>query len=344
MTITIARTAGLQPQRLRRQFDPQLSGELRDYIERLRYQGFADGQLVAVLVVDTQTSDDFLAEDERLSRLADRIEAGWAHEIAVGWIDENRLGIVLPSATAAEASDFAEFVAEGNDLIDRSFCVYARDVVEKNVPGLRPIEELYAVATPAWKRTIDITGALFALIVAFPLLLFAIALIKLTSKGPAFFSQWRIGRGGRPFRILKLRTMSNGADNDKHLLREQNEQDGLGFKITKDPRVTPIGRLLRRTSIDELPQLINVLRGDMSIVGPRPLPCSDWKPASGWICRRHDVVPGLTCTWQVSGRSHIKFDEWMRMDIEYINQISLPTDLKLICRTIPAVLSQKGAS
>ena len=344
MTITLARTEGLQPRRLRLHFDSQLSADLRDYIERQRHQSFSDGQLLAVIVVDTQTSEDFLAEEERLRRLADRIEAGWAHEKAVGWIDEGRLCIALPSATAAEAADFADFISESTDLIDRSFQVYARDVRDNSRPGYYPIEELYTKATPTWKRTIDIIGSIFILIVTFPLLLFAALLIKLTSEGPVFFSQWRIGKGGRPFRILKLRTMLHGADNEKHLLREKNEQDGLGFKIKADPRVTPIGKLLRQTSIDELPQLLNVLRGNMSLVGPRPLPCNDWKPASGWICRRHDVVPGLTCTWQVSGRSHIKFDEWMQMDIDYIDQISPSTDLQLICRTVPAVLSQRGAS
>jgi lipopolysaccharide/colanic/teichoic acid biosynthesis glycosyltransferase len=138
--------------------------------------------------------------------------------------------------------------------------------------------------------------------------------------------------------------MWHDAEEQKDGLRQYNEQDGLGFKIMQDPRVTTVGRWLRRMSLDELPQLINVLKGEMSLVGPRPLPCSDWHPDCSSICRRHDVAPGITCTWQVSGRSMIGFDQWMQMDIDYVESISFLTDLGLLLRTLPAILLQKGAA
>ena len=127
-------------------------------------------------------------------------------------------------------------------------------------------------------------------------------------------------------------------------LEEQNESSGLGFKIKEDPRIFPVGKILRKLSIDELPQLWNVLKGEMSLVGPRPLPVSDWKPVVSWHCRRHDVLPGLTGIWQVSGRSEVDFDAWVEMDLEYIRRQSLLLDFSLLLKTIPAVFSRNGAS
>ena len=140
--------------------------------------------------------------------------------------------------------------------------------------------------------------------------------------------------------------MVDGAESVRSDLAEQNESDGCAFKITKDPRVTFVGNLLRKTSLDELPQLINVLRGEMSLVGPRPLPRNDWQPAELWYQGRHDVTPGMTCTWQVVGRgnTNISFEEWVLMDLEYVETVGFWTDLKLLFRTIPAVLTQRGAA
>ena len=138
--------------------------------------------------------------------------------------------------------------------------------------------------------------------------------------------------------------MREDADQLKDDLRIHNESDGLGFKIADDPRMTAIGRILRRSSLDELPQLFNVLKGEMSLVGPRPLPCSDWQPTELWVCRRHDVKPGITCTWQVYGRSRVSFEEWMQMDICYVESQNFFSDLILLLRTVPAVLTQRGAS
>ena len=193
------------------------------------------------------------------------------------------------------------------------------------------------------KRLLDVVGASVALILSAPLMLLAALAIMLETHGAVLYRSTRVGRGGKPFTFYKLRSMVNGADRHRHHLSHLNECDGPVFKISRDPRVTVVGRFLRTTSLDELPQFWNVLRGDMSLVGPRPpLPgeVSHYQP---WQMRRLEVRPGLTCLWQISGRSRIGFEEWMRLDLEYINRRSLRLDLKILLRTIPAVLSREGA-
>jgi lipopolysaccharide/colanic/teichoic acid biosynthesis glycosyltransferase len=167
--------------------------------------------------------------------------------------------------------------------------------------------------------------------------------IKWTSPGPVLFVQQRAGLGGKPFPIFKFRTMRVGADAEKALLRQHSEQDGPAFKLASDPRVTRVGQLLRTTSVDELPQLLNVLLGNMSLVGPRPLPIEEANECELWHRQRLDATPGMTCIWQVTGRSRVTFSEWVRMDIEYIRGMSLLQDVKLILLTIPSVLFCKGA-
>jgi lipopolysaccharide/colanic/teichoic acid biosynthesis glycosyltransferase len=193
------------------------------------------------------------------------------------------------------------------------------------------------------KRVIDVAGSLFALLLSAPVLLIAAILIKLESRGPILYKSIRIGRGGRPFTFYKLRSMVNGADQHLDVLSHLNETDGPVFKIARDPRVTRVGRFMRTTSIDELPQLLNVLRGEMSLVGPRPPIPREVDAYEPWQMRRLDVPPGLTCLWQISGRSRIGFQEWMRLDLEYIKQQSFWLDVKILVRTIPAVLSREGA-
>jgi len=199
-------------------------------------------------------------------------------------------------------------------------------------------------AYEASKRVLDIAIAILALMSAAPLLLFAAAAIKLTSSGPVFFRQQRAGRGRRPFTMYKLRTMYVGADDDKELFRPLNDlAGGPCFKIRRDPRVTGIGRWLRKYSIDELPQLWNVLRGDMSLVGPRPLPLDEVR-GDGWEqVLRHSIRPGLTCLWQVSGRTEIPWEEWLALDLWYIRRRRLALDLAILARTIPAVVTGRGA-
>jgi exopolysaccharide biosynthesis polyprenyl glycosylphosphotransferase len=207
----------------------------------------------------------------------------------------------------------------------------------------------YTGALEGWpvvaKRALDFCVALIALIAVSPVMLLAAALIKLTSPGPIFFLQKRIGQNKRKFTIFKFRTMAVDAEARMQQLQHLNEVSGPVFKIKHDPRITPVGSFLRKTSIDELPQLINVLKGDMSLVGPRPLPLRDYEGFSeDWHRRRFSVRPGITCLWQVNGRSSIPFEKWMELDMQYIDRWSLWLDLKILAQTIPAVLKGFGAA
>jgi len=195
------------------------------------------------------------------------------------------------------------------------------------------------------KRAIDVVGAAIGLVLVSPLLL-AIAIgIKLTSPGPVIYAQVRHGLRRRRFRMLKFRTMVANAERLQQLYESRNEATGPVFKIRNDPRVTRFGAFLRKSSLDELPQLINVLKGDMSLVGPRPLPTRDVSQFSeAWLLRRFSVPQGLTCLWQISGRSDLGFDDWVALDLQYIDQWSLWLDLRILMRTVPAVLTGAGAS
>jgi exopolysaccharide biosynthesis polyprenyl glycosylphosphotransferase len=195
------------------------------------------------------------------------------------------------------------------------------------------------------KQLMDFTGALFLLIALSWLFVILAILIKLTSPGPVFFRQQRSGLNGSPFTLYKFRTMGTNAEQLKHELEAMNEMSGPVFKVTNDPRVTPVGKFLRKYSLDELPQLYNVLRTEMSLVGPRPLPVDEVKRFDNLAHRRRlSVKPGLTCLWQISGRNQITdFKEWVRLDLEYIDNWSLWLDLKILVRTIPAVLIGTGA-
>jgi lipopolysaccharide/colanic/teichoic acid biosynthesis glycosyltransferase len=193
------------------------------------------------------------------------------------------------------------------------------------------------------KRILDVVGSALALVLTSPILLLAAIAIKLESRGPVLYRSTRIGRGGRPFTFLKLRSMVRNADQHRHRLEHLNECDGPVFKINRDPRVTRVGRLLRVMSIDEIPQFLNVIQGHMSLVGPRPPIPEEVAQYEPWQLHRLDVRPGITCLWQVSGRSRIGFQEWMRLDLEYIHSQSLALDVDILIRTIPAVLSREGA-
>ena len=194
------------------------------------------------------------------------------------------------------------------------------------------------------KRFLDILFSLLALIILSPVFLLLAILIKLTSSGPVFFVQIRIGQYGRRFCFFKFRSMYIDAEQRKQDLMVHNESaDGVIFKMRNDPRITPIGRLLRKTSMDELPQFLNVLFGDMSLVGPRPPVPSEVKEYSIEARKRLNVKPGLTCLWQVSGRSDIPFKEQVKLDKEYISSRSLKSDFLILLKTIPAILSGRGA-
>ncbi len=194
------------------------------------------------------------------------------------------------------------------------------------------------------KRMIDVAVSSMLLILLSPVFLVVSILIKKDSRGPVFFRQKRVGYNGRLFTCLKFRTMINEAEMVRDELLHLNEMDGPVFKITDDPRVTRTGKFLRKTSLDELPQLINVLRGEMSLVGPRPPIPSEVQQYELMNHRRLSVKPGMTCTWQVSGRNNISFKKWMEMDMQYIDQWSLWLDMKILLKTVPAVLKGSGAS
>ena len=195
------------------------------------------------------------------------------------------------------------------------------------------------------KRVFDVVASILGLIICVPIFLIVGIAIKLEDpRGTIFYHQPRIGLNGRQFSLHKLRSMYSNADEIKTSLMDQNEMDGPVFKIKNDPRVTKVGRVIRKFSIDELPQLWNVFIGDMSLVGPRPLPVAEELACNAYQRQRELVKPGLTCYWQISGRNNIMFAEWIELDFKYIRNQSIWTDLSLLFRTIPAVLCQKGAS
>jgi exopolysaccharide biosynthesis polyprenyl glycosylphosphotransferase len=195
------------------------------------------------------------------------------------------------------------------------------------------------------KRTLDIAISALALLLLSPILIAVAIAIRFTSPGPVLFLQDRIGLNKRRFKIYKFRTMVPNAERLMLDIEKQNEMSGPVFKITNDPRITPIGKFLRKSSIDELPQLLNVLEGDMSLVGPRPLPVRDYEGFSeDWQRRRFSIKPGITCLWQVNGRNGISFDEWMLLDLQYMDEWSLWLDFKILARTVPAVFRGAGAA
>jgi exopolysaccharide biosynthesis polyprenyl glycosylphosphotransferase len=195
------------------------------------------------------------------------------------------------------------------------------------------------------KKAFDYAVGFVLTVLLLPVFLLIAAAIKLTSRGPVFFVQERLGFNKRRFRLYKFRTMVPGAEEQMDKLEKYNEMGGAVFKMKNDPRMTPVGRVLRKFSLDELPQLFNVLRGDMSLVGPRPLPERDFKGFdTDWHRRRFCVKPGLTCLWQVSGRNKLTFDEWMSLDLRYIDNWSLLLDIKILLKTVPAVFVGRGAS
>jgi exopolysaccharide biosynthesis polyprenyl glycosylphosphotransferase len=195
----------------------------------------------------------------------------------------------------------------------------------------------------ALKRTFDVVGATLLLVVLSPLLLAITLAVRVSSRGPIIFRSTRRGIGQRPFKCLKFRTMHSSAEEQQAELDSLNEASGALFKIRRDPRLTRVGRVLRRFSLDELPQLINVLRGEMSLVGPRPLPQRDYEKLEDWHRKRYLVLPGVTGLWQVSGRSELDFDDLVHLDFIYLEHWSLALDLSILLKTIPAVLSRRGA-
>ena len=317
---------------------------------------------------------------QKSAQLGDFVEAHphWGFRV-IGYLDDDNGGEIrragrwpclgkvtdLEAVLMREVVDEVIFVIEKGRLgeYENALLVAERHGVRAHVsldifPHVlaRPIlEELDGVAmlsfttTPAKplelvaKRGIDLALAVLFFLITLPVQAIAVLLIKLTSSGPVFFRQVRCGLNGRHFLLLKFRTMAAGAEERLHEVSHLNEMSPPVFKVSKDPRSTPVGRLLRRLSIDELPQLWNVILGDMSLVGPRPPLPEEVARYEPWQRRRLSMKPGLTCLWQVSGRNNLDFDRWMALDLKYIDTWSPMLDLKILLKTVPAVLSGRGA-
>jgi len=261
--------------------------------------------------------------------------------------------VIVALPLASYYQQIAEIVASCRDhgIAVRSIGTFFDQEQTKRtayLPGGVGTITLHDESWNAWgfmiKRLTDAVVSAVLLLALAPVFLLVAALIRLTSKGPVFFRQTRIGYGKRPFEILKFRTMVVDAEKLMAQVEHLNETKGPTFKLKNDPRITPLGKFLRKSSLDEIPQLVNVFRGDMSMVGPRPLPVRDYEGFSkDWHRRRFSVKPGITCLWQVMGRSSISFDEWMALDMRYIDQWSVWLDIKILFQTIPAVFRRSGA-
>jgi exopolysaccharide biosynthesis polyprenyl glycosylphosphotransferase len=304
------------------------------------------------------------------------LAASTRHTDVMGWFEgDTVLGVILTEIPQSEAAtaELANLLRRQlakrlePDVLDRltlRLHAHAHARLESGGPeGPRPADplllELCAPRNPspvreAIKRALDILGSLALLTVLSPLFLLIAILVKLKSPGPVFFRQDRIGQGAKPFTMFKFRTMHVDADRSLHhefvtrFIQSSGQSAELGenelFKIKNDPRVTPIGRILRRTSLDELPQFWNVLRGDMSLVGPRPPLAYELEQYRSWHWRRVlDAQPGITGLWQVVGRSRTSFDDMVRLDLRYVRTCSLTTDIKILLATPRAVVSGKGA-
>ncbi|MEX0679225.1 MAG: sugar transferase [Pirellulales bacterium] len=347
--------------RSRRPFTAELDellsvDQLRNILSRERARADRSG-LGFVMLKFTPGAE--ATSQDTLVRLAKILKSRLRCTDEAGWLGEQQVGVVLPGTSVTGARSVANDVCRGFGELTPPRCeafFYPSDSThssngqqngsakpaESEIP-VGALEPLFASPLLLTKRAVDVFGAIVALVLLAPAMLAVAVLVKLMSPGPVFFRQLRAGRAAKAFWIYKFRTMQVDADGLKQQLRDRNELSGPAFKIKDDPRLTSIGRFLRRSSIDELPQLWNVLKGDMSLVGPRPLPCDESAACSGWQKGRLNVTPGLTCIWQVKGRSHVTFDEWMRMDLDYVQNRSFIKDLKILADTLPAVLFGEGA-
>jgi exopolysaccharide biosynthesis polyprenyl glycosylphosphotransferase len=264
-------------------------------------------------------------------------------------VDEVAIALPIKSHYAEIRTAIAQLEEQGVvvHLLSDFFPYQLSQIQSHEFKGL-PMLSLHSSPRFSWrvelKRLIDIVIAAILLVFFAPLFVIIAALIKLDSRGKVFFCQERMGYNKRRFYMIKFRTMVSDAEERLKEIEHLNEKQGPIFKIKKDPRITRVGRYLRKYSLDELPQFINVLLGDMSLVGPRPLSIRDaLKLEESWQKRRFSVRPGLTCLWQISGRSNLSFDEWMQLDLEYIDHWSLVLDWWILLRTVPAVLTARGA-
>lgn len=273
----------------------------------------------------------------------------------VGWLDQSKLGILLPATSIASADTLATDILNGTKarLPDQPYAIYTyprhdREAEqESGSRGFSPVDDEIAPvlrpAIPIWKRTLDIFGALFALLLFSPVFALLPLFIKVVSPGPMIFRQERVGRGGKLFWFLKFRTMkpSNDISSHQQHVKQLIRQNGALVKLDDkgDPRIIPGGRIIRKLCLDELPQLINVLRGEMSLVGPRPCFPYEADEYLTWHAHRFDSLPGMTGLWQVSGKNRTTFAEMIRMDIQYTTNVTLGNDLKILLLTWPSIVA-----
>ena len=306
--------------------------------ERTRVCGFLD---------DDPSDADRRALGERYLGRLDRLPE-IASQSAIDWVIFGLPRRFLAHDSTANAIGLCETLGIDLTIPVDLFDTRAAQVVRRDVAGLPAISFSVHGRRPVWqfalKRGVDIAGALFALVISAPVWLAVALAVKLDSPGPIFFVQPRCGRYGRVFPFLKFRTMVTDAEARKSELRALNEKSGPVFKMQRDPRVTRVGRILRKYSIDELPQVLNVLMGHMSLVGPRPPVPAEVEKYELDHRGRLSMRPGITCLWQVSGRNEIEFEDWVKLDIEYVERWSLLLDLQILLATFPAVISGRGAS
>ena len=346
--------------------------EFRRLVRRERLRADRNGETFSLVLMEAPVTEKAGAY---LSELTKVLQARLRATDDVGRVERDRLGVLLPDTPAAGAWTVVEHIGR---LLPKEVTAPACEVftypsfhdttdepekrrLDRNerlspvhrehagegaaaVSGkARRMEALFSVRLPWWKRSFDVLGAAIGLIALSPVLALTAVAVKSTSPGPLLFKQYRRGQGGRAFLLYKFRSMVDGAEEMQKALRHQNEQDGPAFKMKADPRITRVGGFLRRTGLDEFPQLWNVLKGDMTLVGPRPLPCHESDASETWQQRRLDVKPGLTCIWQSRGQREVSFADWMRMDMRYVKQQRPWLDIVLVAKTAWMVLRSKAS-
>ena len=305
-------------------------------LERERSLHERNGVPFSVLVV---APDPILPEN-----LASRIDAVVRSSDTVGSLPDGRLAVVLACTSAAQAAIVRQALGPRTQLTNLpGFVTLHSSDVQASGGSVPSLEPLLQVETGALRRSMDVLLTATAVVLLAPVMAAVALAIRVDSPGPVLFRQQRVGAGGRPFTFYKFRSMSVDAEARRAALLGHNEQDGPIFKIADDPRITRVGRVLRRLSLDELPQFFNVLKGDMTLVGPRPpLPAevAEYEP---WQLRRLQARGGLTCLWQVSGRSKLGFREWMALDCRYLKDRNPLLDISILLRTFGAVIGARGA-
>jgi lipopolysaccharide/colanic/teichoic acid biosynthesis glycosyltransferase len=287
----------------------------------------------------------------QVKALGDRLSKAMRTIDEIGWMRDGRIGVLLPATTLEGAHQFARRALTGEKDYSYQVFIYPdhwlsdyseeSEASEKDAVDGIDIADAFIAAVPAWKRNLDIVGASFALLVLWPIFLVVAGYIKLVSPGPAIFKQQRVGLGGKLFTFIKFRTMKIGNDeksHQEHIIRRIRAGESLAKLDDADSRIIPGGKFLRKTCIDELPQLFNVLRGDMSLVGPRPCVVYEAREYLTWHTHRFDVLPGMTGLWQVSGKNKLTITQMIRLDIAYASKMSLWNDLKILARTVPAII------